>query len=113
MLFTRKKTDQLSPAEAAESVHDGKLVLVDVREHDERAEGSPAGSRHIPLGALSARIGELPADRPVAFICRTGRRSAMASRAAARRGIDAANVHGGMVAWASAGLPVETRRGHR
>ena len=36
---------------------------------------------------------------PVAFICRTGRRSAMATAAARREGYDAHNVNGGMTAY--------------
>jgi rhodanese-related sulfurtransferase len=44
-------------------------------------------------------IGELPRDTPVAFICRTGRRSAQATATARRAGYDARNVRGGMTAW--------------
>ena len=50
MLFTRKKSHQLSPIQAADGARGEELVLVDVREHDERAQARPAGSRHIPLG---------------------------------------------------------------
>jgi rhodanese-related sulfurtransferase len=59
-------------------------VLVDVREDRERAHGFAPGSRHLPLGQLKQRLGELPSDRPVAFICQSGRRSAMAATAARR-----------------------------
>jgi RND superfamily putative drug exporter len=50
MLFTRKKSNQLSPIQAAAGARGEGLVLVDVREHDERAQARPADSRHIPLG---------------------------------------------------------------
>ncbi len=108
MPFTRKKSNQLSPIQAADGARGEELVLVDVREHDERAQARPADSRHIPLGDLPGRIGELPTDRTVAFICRSGSRSQMTTRAAAKRGLAAANVSGGMLAWAAAGLPVES-----
>jgi rhodanese-related sulfurtransferase len=77
----------------------GRLALYDVREGNERAENFIPGSRHLPLGQVKARLGELPRDMPVAFICRTGRRSAMATSTARRAGYDAHNVKGGMTAW--------------
>ena len=77
----------------------GRLVLYDVREGNERAESFIPGSRHLPLGQVKARLGELPRDMPVAFICRTGRRSAMATTTARREGYDAHNVKGGMTAY--------------
>ena len=46
--------------------------------------------------------------RPVAFICRSGARSARATRQARAAGIDAHNVRGGMIAWDRAGLPTTT-----
>ena len=106
MLFTRKKTTQLTPTEAKTRAEAGEIVLVDVRERDERSAARPSESLHIPLGELPARLGELP--QPVAFICRSGSRSEMATRAASERGLTAGSVRGGMLAWAEAGLPVET-----
>jgi len=111
MLFTRTKTTELSPAEVAHGIRSNELILVDVREADERARSRPAGSRHIPLGDLPTRLGELPGDRTVAFICRSGSRSAMAAHAAADRGLSAANVRGGVLAWTDAGLPVDSGPG--
>jgi rhodanese-related sulfurtransferase len=57
-----------------------------------------------------ARAGELPDGRPLLVICHSGNRSAAVVGYLARLGrTDAANVAGGMDAWARAGLPV--RRG--
>jgi rhodanese-related sulfurtransferase len=88
----------------------GHLVLVDVREHGERARGFAPGSRHLPLGQLKARLNELPADRPIAFVCQSGRRSALATTTARRAGLDAHNVAGGMSAWERHGLDTMTGR---
>ena len=44
----------------------------------------------------------------VAFVCRSGRRSAAAAATAARAWVGAANVRGGMLAWHEARLPVTT-----
>lgn len=111
MPFKRKHT--LDVVEAVTSQKAGQLVLVDVREDSERARGFAPGSRHLPLGRLKRRLGELPTDRPVAFICRSGRRSAMAAAAARRAGLDAHNVAGGMTAWERQGLDVDTDGGSR
>lgn len=106
MLFRRSKS--LTPTEAAEALGRGALQLVDVREAAELAEARVQGAEHIPLGQLSARLGELDRDRPTAFLCRSGSRSAMATRTAANAGFDAANVKGGVIAWSRAGLPMVT-----
>jgi rhodanese-related sulfurtransferase len=84
------------------------VVLVAVREDSGRARGFAPVSRHLPLGQLKQRLGELPSDRPVAFICQSGRRSAMAATAARRAGFDAHNVRGGTAAWEQQGLNKST-----
>jgi rhodanese-related sulfurtransferase len=94
---------QITPAQAAGRAD---LLLVDVREAEERFEVRPADSLHVPLGGVESRLAELPRDRTVAFICRSGGRSSMAARVAAARGLTVANVDGGMLAWTEAGLPV-------
>jgi rhodanese-related sulfurtransferase len=93
--------------EALAGVRAGRLVLVDVREAGERARGHVPGSQHLPLGELKQRLGSLPSGRPVAFICQSGRRSAMAATAARRAGLNAHNVQGGMTAWERHGLDTE------
>jgi rhodanese-related sulfurtransferase len=111
MLFRRSKS--LTPNEAAAALGRGELQLVDVREAAELAEARVDGAVHIPLRGLPARLGELDRDRPVAFLCASGHRSAMAARAATKAGLDAANVAGGIKRWAAGGLPLRTagRRG--
>jgi rhodanese-related sulfurtransferase len=108
MPFKRKPT--MDVIEALAGLKAGRLVLVDVREASERARGFAPGSQHLPLGQLKRRLRELPTDRPVAFICQTGRRSAMAATAARRAGVDAHNVAGGMIAWERHNLETETSR---
>ena len=107
-LFNR--TPAITPGEVARRLSAGELELVDVREPRELLDGRIDGAVHIPLGQLAARLGELDPARPVAFICRSGARSASARRTAARAGDVALNVKGGMTAWVNAGLPITTRR---
>jgi rhodanese-related sulfurtransferase len=104
--FRRKHT--MDVVEALAGHRAGRLVLVDVREDSERARGFVPGSRHLPLLQVKQHLAELPSDRPVAFICQSGRRSAMAATAARRAGLDAHNVSGGMTAWHQRGLDTTT-----
>ncbi len=47
--------------------HENQYVLVDVRQPKEYQQGHIAGARLLPLGELSARLGELPSDRDIIF----------------------------------------------
>ena len=77
--------------------------LLDVREHDEWVAGHAPGARHIPLGELGARVGEVPQDQDIYVICRSGARSERAAEALSGAGWTAINVAGGMQDWAVAG----------
>ena len=61
------------------------------------------------MGELA--LDRLPEGRPLLVICHVGGRSAAATQALVRAGVEAANVAGGMDAWARAGLPVVTDSG--
>lgn len=89
----------------------GHAFLLDVRESDEWAAGHAPGATHIPLSQLPSRVGELPADRQVVALCRSGGRSARATAFLRERGIDAHNYEGGMHAWAAVGHPMESSTG--
>jgi rhodanese-related sulfurtransferase len=85
-------------------------VLVDVREVNEFEDVRAAGAMLVPMSTFAARVGELPADRPLMVVCHLGGRSAAAAGFLIRSGrTDVVNVTGGMDAWERAGLPV--RRG--
>src|SRR5216683_703363 len=81
---------QAVPEVLAADVPD-QAVLVDVREDDEWAAGHAPGARHIPLGEIGARHGEIPRDRAVYVICRSGSRSAHAAQALTAAGWEALN----------------------
>jgi adenylyltransferase/sulfurtransferase len=75
--------------------------LLDVREPRELAISRIEGATLIPLGDLPRRLAELPADRDIVVICRTGARSARAVGFLRERGLHRArNLRGGMREWA-------------
>jgi rhodanese-related sulfurtransferase len=85
-------------------------LLVDVREVSEFAEVRAEDVVLLPMSTLPPRLEELPRDRELLFICRSGSRSGQVVAYLQANGWqDVANVGGGMLAWESAGLPV--RRG--
>ncbi|HEU0100899.1 MAG TPA: rhodanese-like domain-containing protein [Mycobacteriales bacterium] len=89
----------------------GDDLLLDVREDDEWAAGRAPGAVHLPMSELVERLAEVPADRPVAVVCRSGHRSAQVTAYLVAQGRSARNVDGGMAAWAQLGLPLEAAPG--
>jgi rhodanese-related sulfurtransferase len=86
----------------------GGALLIDVRQPDEWRAGHAPNARLIPLESLASRLSEIPRDRAVLLICRSGNRSGSAQRQLLQLGYEQVfNVSGGMHAWAGAGLPVE------
>jgi glyoxylase-like metal-dependent hydrolase (beta-lactamase superfamily II)/rhodanese-related sulfurtransferase len=83
------------------------LVVLDVREPSEWAEGHVPGARHVPMREVTRRIAEVPRDRPVAIMCAGGARSSLVASVLRAHGhTDLVNVWGGMTAWTQTGLPV-------
>jgi sulfur dioxygenase len=92
--------------------HLDELFVLDVREQEEVAAspmGRVAGSQVIPLSQLRDRTDEVPSDRPVICVCPAGARSAIAAVILEQSGIaEVANLRGGLLAWRSLGLPIES-----
>lgn len=102
-----RRSDSIDVTEAARLLAAGQIVLVDVRESAEWKAGRARGAKHVPLSGLGRRLDGLARDgTPVAFMCRSGHRSALACRTARRHGLEAIDVRGGLAAWQRAGLPV-------
>lgn len=98
----------MSVTEAAALRDDGAFVL-DVREPDEWASGHIPDATSIPLGQLASRVGELDREQRIVVVCRSGNRSAAGRDILLEAGFPAVtSVEGGMIDWASAGLPIET-----
>ena len=93
---------EVTPRELADLLSSGAVTLLDVREPGERDIVTiPGAQLAIPLGQLPARLSEVPTDRPVVVYCRSGARSARAVAELSRAGRHAANLAGGVLAWAA------------
>jgi NADPH-dependent 2,4-dienoyl-CoA reductase/sulfur reductase-like enzyme/rhodanese-related sulfurtransferase len=78
--------------------------MLDVREPIEMAVESVPGAVNIPLGELRARLAELPRDKEIHVICRSGQRAYSATRILLQHGFNARIVSGGMLSRSHAFL---------
>jgi rhodanese-related sulfurtransferase len=93
---------ELRPEEVAEKLKQKSslLLLLDVREPDERELAAIEPSLHIPMREVPQRLSELPKDREIVVYCHGGTRSAMIAGFLEGRGYrNVANLSGGIDAW--------------
>ena len=108
VLRQRSQVKQVSATELYQNMaQDDTPLLIDVRTPEEyQLDGHIAGSRLLPLHTLMQRVNELPKDRPIVCVCRSGSRSQVACEQLAAQGFtDLTNLNGGMIGWHRAGLP--------
>lgn len=102
----------ISPAELKSRLDGGEqIVVLDVREPNEWAQGLIPGANPVPRGVLEGSIdGKLPLDATLVLYCSAGARSALAGRSLQEMGFSRVeNLEGGFDAWAQSGLPVDRR----
>jgi molybdopterin/thiamine biosynthesis adenylyltransferase/rhodanese-related sulfurtransferase/molybdopterin converting factor small subunit len=108
----RQSVPEVEPSRARE-MQDQGAVLVDVREPEEVAAGSPSGALRLGRGYLELRIEEAvpELDRPLLVMCGGGTRSLFAAEDLRRLGYrQVYSVAGGFSRWKNEGLPFELPR---
>lgn len=75
-------------------------LVLDVRETIELAVENIEGAINIPLGQLRSRLHELPKEREIHVLCRSGQRAYLATRILLQNGYKAKNISGGMMSQA-------------
>jgi rhodanese-related sulfurtransferase len=94
---------EVSVAKAAEMLNAGAFVL-DVRELSEWQTVHIPGATLIPLGELANRLDELPKDKEIVVVCRSGNRSAQGRDILLNAGFtNVTSMAGGMNQWTAAG----------
>ncbi|MFZ4816453.1 MAG: rhodanese-like domain-containing protein [Phototrophicaceae bacterium] len=96
-------TPQQYQSEFANAPH----FLLDVRTVEEFNSGHISNAANISLQTLATRLAEVPQDQPIVVYCRSGNRSAQAAQILRDAGYTEIYDLGGILAWQSAGLPVE------
>ncbi|MGH9685093.1 MAG: MBL fold metallo-hydrolase [Candidatus Acidiferrales bacterium] len=103
-------TERLSAPFAAELLSSNEPPLaVDVRTPSEREQKHIGGSMSVPLSRLAEKLAALPKDGSLLVYCAGGYRSSIAASLLQRSGFKrVGEIAGGIAAWESAKLPVET-----
>jgi len=98
--------EEISVSQAKEKKDAGMLIL-DVREPGEWEQGHIPGATLIPLGELEKRVSELPRDKEIVVVCRSGGRSAMGRDILKKAGLaKVTSMAEGMNGWKRAGYPI-------
>lgn len=96
---------QITPEEVAKRIQNSEeITVIDVRESSEVATGKIPGAKHIPLGQLALRIGELDKNKTYIITCQSGNRSKAACGILEALGYKVEDMIGGMNNWS--GEPV-------
>ena len=90
--------------------HGDDTYVVDVREAAEYAEGHVPGAVLAPMSQIWAHLADLPRDRTVHVICRSGNRSQSMTDLMVAQGIDAVSIDDGTLGWIAGGRPVGSGR---
>ncbi|MBW3114464.1 rhodanese-like domain-containing protein [Bacillus sp. MCCB 382] len=91
---------QLTAKQVEELLNENQsLNILDVREDDEVASGMIPTAKHIPLGQVESRMGELEKSKEYIMVCRSGGRSGQAAQSLENQGFDVINMTGGMMSW--------------
>lgn len=73
-------------------------IIIDVREDYELEEtGTIKNSIHIPMDQIPDRLKEIPKDREIYVLCRSGVRSYNVAAYLEERGYDVTNLDGGIL----------------
>jgi rhodanese-related sulfurtransferase len=88
----------------SDASHD--LRVIDVRQMQEIAAGTVPKAEALPLHTLPAKIHELPREKKLVMVCRSGARSAQACMFLQQQGFsNVYNLRGGMMGWVQSGFP--------
>jgi len=105
VVTTYSGTLEISPQWVAAHVND--IHILDVRtEHETTEEATRIrNAQLIPIDELRARLSEVPQDKPVMTLCRSGKRSVLAWSILRDAGWErVANIQGGLLQWQAEGL---------
>ena len=105
---TNTLSKEVSTTEAVNLRNAGAFIL-DVRQPEEWNEYHVPGSTLIPLGELETHAKELPRDKKIVVVCRSGNRSATGRDILLKAGFpQVTSLAGGLSQWKAAGHPTVT-----
>ena len=90
----------------AHQLYEAGTFVLDVRTPEEWNEFHAPNTTLIPLDELASRVDELPKDRPIVVVCRSGNRSQTGRDILLQAGFAATSMNGGLNEWRATGHPV-------
>jgi len=94
------QVNEITPKQVEEQMEkDDNMVIIDVREDEEVAQGMIEDARHIALQHIPYSIHELDKDKHYVLVCRSGGRSNTAAEYMNEHGFRVSNMVGGMLEW--------------
>jgi len=98
---TKKESiiNEINVKEAKKLLDEKKAYLLDVREKEEFEFVNIKPDKCVTLMNVQKIVNELPKEKPILVICRTGNRSLAAASYLKSLGFDASNIKGGLFAW--------------
>jgi rhodanese-related sulfurtransferase len=104
---TNALASTVSVNEAYDLAQNGAFVL-DVRTVEEWNEFRAPNSTLIPLDQLASRLNEVPRDRQIVVVCRSGNRSQQGREILLNAGFEqVTSMTGGLNDWRASGFPIE------
>ncbi len=98
---------EISVSEAYDKYQNGAYVL-DVRTQEEWNDFHVPNTTLIPLDQLASRLNEVPRDKEIVVVCRSGNRSQQGRDILLNAGFQqVASMQGGLNEWRASGYPVE------
>ena len=91
----------------AYQMYQGGAFVVDVRTQEEWDEYHAPNTILIPLDQLPNRLSEVPKDREILVVCRSGYRSKEGRDILLAAGYNATSMTGGLKEWFAKGYPIE------
>lgn len=116
MMGRQANVSRLTPQDAVALSKEGRITVIDVRDHNELAmTGKAEGAVHIPLSVIQMQANPSSPDfhpaldttRPVAVYCASGARSSMATQVLQQYGFAEVHNIGGLGHWQMAGGAIE------
>ncbi len=98
---------EISVSEAYAKYQQGAF-FIDVRTQEEWNEFHAPNTSLVPLDQLPARLNEIPRDREIVVVCRSGNRSQQGRDILLNAGFtNVTSMQGGLSEWRAAGYPIE------
>jgi rhodanese-related sulfurtransferase len=97
----------VSTEEAYQMYQQNDTFVVDVRTQEEWNEYHVPNTNLIPLDQLPSRLNEVPKDKEILVVCRSGNRSQQGRDILLQANYNATSMTGGLKEWYAKGYPIE------